>query len=71
MFEMNVPYDKGEMKISLSEKNLAGVLEGKQSEYTTKLSEKELVEQVFRQPNRFEIIGGTGKRKKGYRHYQF
>lgn len=29
MFEMNVPYDKGEMKISLSEKNLAGVLEGK------------------------------------------
>jgi hypothetical protein len=28
MFEMNVPYDKGTMKISLPEKNLAGVLEG-------------------------------------------
>lgn len=40
MFEMNVPYDKGTMKISLPEKNLAGVLEGKQSEYTTELSEK-------------------------------
>ena len=26
MFEMNVPYDKGTMKISLPEKNLAGVL---------------------------------------------
>ena len=50
MFEMNVPYDKGEMKISLSEKNLAGVLEGKQSEYTTKLSEKELVEQSLDNP---------------------
>ena len=43
MFEMNVPYDKGTMKISLPEKNLAGVLEGKQSEYTTELSEKELL----------------------------
>lgn len=40
MFEMNVPYDKGEMKISLPEKNLAGVLEGKQSEYTTNFLRK-------------------------------
>ena len=50
MFEMNVPYDKGTMKISLPEKNLAGVLEGKQSEYTTELSEKELVEQSLDNP---------------------
>ena len=28
MFEMNVPYDKGQMKIKLEDKNLAGVLEG-------------------------------------------
>lgn len=27
MFEMNVPYDKGQMKIKLEDKNLAGVLE--------------------------------------------
>ena len=50
MFEMNVPYDKGTMKISLPEKNLTGVLEGKQSEYTTELSEKELVEQSLDNP---------------------
>ena len=30
MFEMNVPYDKGQMKIKLEDKNLAGVLEGRQ-----------------------------------------
>ena len=44
MFEMNVPYDKGQMKIKLEDKNLAGVLEGRQSDYKTTLSENEIVE---------------------------
>ena len=56
MFEMNVPYDKGEMKISLPEKNLAGVLEGKQSEYTTELSEEELVEQSLDKEKRISSL---------------
>ena len=64
MFEMNVPYDKGEMKISLSEKNLAGVLEGKQSEYTTKLSEKELVEQSLDNPIGQKSLEELAKGKK-------
>ena len=42
---MNVPYDKGQMKIKLEDKNLAGVLEGRQSDYKTTLSENEIVEQ--------------------------
>ena len=50
MFEMNVPYDKGQMKITLEDKNLAGVLEGKQSNYTTTLSEREIVEQSLDNP---------------------
>ena len=47
MFEMNVPYDKGTMKIRLPEKNIAGVLEGKQSEYTTELYEKEMLKKII------------------------
>ena len=50
MFEMNVPYDKGQMKIKLEDKNLAGVLEGRQSDYKTTLSENEIVEQSLNNP---------------------
>ena len=50
MFEMNVPYDKGQMKIKLEDKNLAGVLEGRQSDYKTTLSENEIVEQSLNHP---------------------
>lgn len=64
MFEMNVPYDKGTMKISLPEKNLAGVLEGKQSEYTTELSEKELVEQSLDNPIGSKSLEELAKGKK-------
>ena len=64
MFEMNVPYDKGTMKISLPEKNLAGVLEGKQSEYTTELSEKELVEQSLDNPIGSKSLENWQKEKR-------
>ena len=64
MFEMNVPYDKGTIKISLPEKNLAGVLEGKQSEYTTELSEKELVEQSLDNPIGSKSLEELAKGKK-------
>ena len=47
MFEMNVPYDKGQMKIKLEDKNLAGVLEGRQSDYQTSLSENEIVGMII------------------------
>ena len=66
MFEMNVPYDKGTMKISLPEKNLAGVLEGKQSEYTTELSEKELVEQSLDNPIGSKSLEELAKGKNYY-----
>ena len=64
MFEINVPYDKGTMKISLPVKNLAGVLEGKQSEYTTELSEKELVEQSLDNPIGSKSLEELAKGKK-------
>ena len=64
MFEMYVPYAKGTMKISLPEKNLAGVLEGKQSEYTTELSEKELVEQSLDNPIGSKSLEELAKGKK-------
>jgi len=52
------------MKISLPEKNLAGVLEGKQSEYTTELSEKELVEQSLDNPIGSKSLEELAKGKK-------
>ena len=64
MFEMNVPYDKGQMKIKLEDKNLAGVLEGRQSDYKTTLSENEIVEQSLNNP-----IGSKSLQEK-YCHYQ-
>ena len=54
MFKMDVPYDKGQMKIKLKDKNLAGVLEERQSDYKTTLSENEILEQSLNNP-----IGST------------
>lgn len=45
MFKMEVPYDKRTMQISLEDKNLAGVLVGRQSDYVSDKSEKEIVEE--------------------------
>ena len=45
MFKMEVPYDKRIMQISLEDKNLAGVLVGRQSDYVSDKSEKEIVEE--------------------------
>ena len=65
MFEMNVPYDKGQMKIKLEDKNLAGVLEGRQSDYKTTLSENEIVEQS----NWIQKFRRTCQRQEKYCHY--
>lgn len=45
MFKMEVPYDKRIMQISLEDKNLAGVLVGRQGDYVSDKSEKEIVEE--------------------------
>ena len=45
MFKTEVPYDKRIMQISLEDKNLAGVLVGRQSDYVSDKSEKEIVEE--------------------------
>ena len=42
---MEVPYDKRIMQISLEDKNLAGVLVGRQGDYVSDKSEKEIVEE--------------------------
>ena len=64
MFEMNVPYDKGQMKIKLEDKNLAGVLEGRQSDYKTSLSENEIVEQSLDNPIGSKSLEELAKGKK-------
>ena len=64
MFEMNVPYDKGQMKIKLEDKNLAGVLEGRQSDYKTTLSENEIVEQSLNNPIGSKSLEELAKGKK-------
>ena len=38
MFKMEVPYDKRIMQISLEDKNLAGVLVGRQGDYVSDIS---------------------------------
>ena len=66
MFEMNVPYDKGQMKIKLEDKNLAGVLEGRQSDYKTTLSENEIVEQSLNNPIGSKSLEELAKGKGPY-----
>ena len=44
MFEMEVPYDKRKMRISMADENFAGMLVGRQSDYVSEKSEKEIVE---------------------------
>lgn len=69
MFEMNVPYDKGQMKIKLEDKNLAGVLEGRQSDYKTTLSENEIVEQSLNSSHWFKKLRRTCERQEKCGHY--
>ncbi|MCI7165968.1 MAG: lactate racemase domain-containing protein [Holdemanella sp.] len=64
MFKMNVPYDKGQMKIKLKDKNLAGVLEERQSDYKTTLSENEIVEQSLNNPIGSKSLEELAKGKK-------
>ena len=45
MFEMEVPYDKRKMRISMADENFAGMLVGRQSDYVSEKSEKEIVEE--------------------------
>ena len=35
MFEMEVPYDKRKMRISMADENFAGMLVGRQSDYVS------------------------------------
>lgn len=64
MFKMNVPYDKGQMKIKLKDKNLAGDLEERQSDYKTTLSENEIVEQSLNNPIGSKSLEELAKGKK-------
>lgn len=64
MFKMNVPYDKGQMKIKLKDKNLASVLEERQSDYKTTLSENEIVEQSLNNPIGSKSLEELAKGKK-------
>ena len=45
MFETEVPYDKRKMRISLADENFAGMLVGRQGDYVSEKSEKEIVEE--------------------------
>ena len=45
MFETEVPYDKRKMRISLAGENFAGMLVGRQGDYVSEKSEKEIVEE--------------------------
>ena len=52
------------MKIKLEDKNLAGVLEGRQSDYQTSLSENEIVEQSLDNPIGSKSLEELAKGKK-------
>ena len=45
MFETEVPYDKRKMRISLADENFAGMLVGRQGDYVSEKSEREIVEE--------------------------
>ena len=62
-------YDKGQMKIKLEDKNLAGVLEGRQSDYKTTLSENEIVEQSLNHPIGSKKLRRTCERQEKCGHY--
>ena len=50
MFEMELPFDRTTKTIRLDEKNLAGVLEGRQNAFTPEKGQTELVEDALAHP---------------------
>ena len=50
MFDIDVPYDRTKLHISLPEECVAGVLEGHQSEFKAKGTQEQLIEQALDNP---------------------
>lgn len=50
MFNIDVPYDRKKLRVSLPEKSVAGVLEGHQSEFKAEGTQEQLVERALDNP---------------------
>lgn len=50
MFEADLPYDRRRMRLSLPSENLAGVLAGRQGDFTPDAPQEELVERALDAP---------------------
>ena len=50
MFDIDVPYDRTKLHISLPEECVAGVLEGHQSEFKAEGTQEQLIEQALDNP---------------------
>lgn len=64
MYTVKLPYDKGTMTLNLDEKNLAGVLEGRQSSAKPAKSEAQLVEDSMDNPIASPKLEELAKGKK-------
>ena len=50
MFEMDVPYDRRRLRVRLPERNVAGVLVGRQGNYEPDAEQEELIERALDDP---------------------
>ena len=50
MFEMDVPYDRRRLRVRLPERNVAGVLTGRQGDYEPDTEQEELIERALDDP---------------------
>lgn len=50
MFDIDVPYDRTKLRISLPEECIAGVLEGHQGEFKAKGTQEQLIERALDNP---------------------
>lgn len=64
MLNWKLPYDKKTVTLNLKEENLAGVLEGKQSHYTTEKSQETIVEESLNNPIGSKSLEVLAKDKK-------
>lgn len=50
MFDIDLPYDRGRMHLSLPDESVVGVLAGKQGDFTPDAGQEELVERALDTP---------------------
>lgn len=65
MFDIDVPYDRAKLHISLPEECVAGVLEGHQSEFKAEGTQEQLIEQALDNPYSSPTLEELCRNKRG------